>query len=198
MLTRRRLLSLSATSVFAPAILSRSAFAEAGSKWPDRPVHMIVPIAAGGPTDSNARIVAQQLTKFWGQQVVIDNKGGAGTNIGNEFVAHADPDGYTILYGTSSLSSNGALYRALSYSPTNDLAPVSMVSKFPFFMFVPNSSPAKTVKEFIDYAQSKARQARHGISWDWQRTASRRSAVYEHGAHSDDTRAIPRRGAGLY
>jgi len=155
MLTRRRLLALSATSVFAPAVLSRSAFAQAGSKWPDRAVHMIVPIAAGGPTDSNARIVAQQLTKFWGQQVVIDNKGGAGTNIGNEFVAHADPDGYTILYGTSSLSSNGALYRALSYSPTKDLAPVSMVSKFPFFMFVPNSSPAKTVKEFVDYAKSK-------------------------------------------
>ena len=155
MLTRRGLLALSATSAFAPAVLSRSARAEAGTKWPDRTVHMIVPIAAGGPTDSNARIVAEQLTKFWGQQVVIDNKGGAGTNIGNEFVAHSDPDGYTILYGTSSLSSNGALYRALSYSPTKDLAPVSMVSKFPFFMFVPNSSPAKTVKEFVDYAKSK-------------------------------------------
>ena len=155
MLTRRRILAISATSVFAPAVLSRSALAEAESRWPDRPVHMVVPIAAGGPTDSNARIVAEQLTKFWGQQVVVDNKGGAGTNIGNEFVAHADPDGYTILYGTSSLSSNGALYRALSYSPTKDLAPVSMVSKFPFFMFVPNSSPAKTVKEFVDYAKSK-------------------------------------------
>jgi len=116
---------------------------------------MIVPIAAGGPTDTNARLVAEQLSKFWGQQVVVDNKGGAGTNIGNEFVAHADPDGYTILYGTSSLSSNGALYRALSYSPTKDLAPVSMISKFPFFMFVPNSSPARTVKEFVDYAKSK-------------------------------------------
>jgi tripartite-type tricarboxylate transporter receptor subunit TctC len=155
MLTRRRLLALSATSVFAPAVLSRSAHAQAASRWPERPVHMIVPIAAGGPTDSNARLVAQQLTKFWGQQVIIDNKGGAGTNIGNEFVAHADPDGYTILYGTSSLASNGALYRALSYSPTKDLAPVSMVSKFPFFMFVPNSSPAKTVKEFVDDARSK-------------------------------------------
>ena len=155
MLTRRRLLALSTASVFTPSVLSRTTAAHAADKWPSRAVHMIVPIAAGGPTDTNARLVAEQLSKFWGQQVVIDNKGGAGTNIGNEFVAHAEPDGYTILYGTSSLSSNGALYRKLSYSPTKDLAPVSLVSKFPFFMFVPNSSPAKTVKEFVDYAKSK-------------------------------------------
>jgi len=115
---------------------------------------MIVPIAAGGPTDTNARILAEQLSKIWGQQVVVDNKGGAGTNIGNEFVARSEPDGYTILYGTSSLASNGALYRSLSYSPTNDLAPVSLVAKFPFFMFVPNSSPANTVAEFVAAAKA--------------------------------------------
>ena len=152
MLTRRHVIALSAASAFAPSLLTRTARADA---WPDRPVHMIVPIAAGGPTDTNARIVAEQLSKIWGQEVVVDNKGGAGTNIGNEFVAHSDPDGYTILYGTSSLASNGALYRALSYSPTKDLAPVSLVAKFPFFMFVPNSSPAKTVKEFVDYAKTR-------------------------------------------
>jgi tripartite-type tricarboxylate transporter receptor subunit TctC len=151
MLTRRHLIALSAASAIAPSLLHRSALADA---WPSRPVHMIVPIAAGGPTDTNARLVAHQLSKIWGQDVVIDNKGGAGTNIGNEFVARADPDGYTILYGTSSLSSNGALYRALDYSPTKDLAPVSLVAKFPFFMFVPNSSPAKTVAEFIAYAKA--------------------------------------------
>lgn len=124
--------------------------------WPDRTVHMIVPLAAGGPTDVNARIVAEQLAKIWGQQVVIDNKGGAGTNIGNAFVAHADPDGYTLLYGTSSLASNGALYRSLDYNPLTDLSPVSLVARFPFFMFVPNSSPANTVPEFIDYAKAQA------------------------------------------
>ncbi|MGH6674034.1 MAG: Bug family tripartite tricarboxylate transporter substrate binding protein [Xanthobacteraceae bacterium] len=151
MVSRRHFVALSAASIFAPAIFTRTARADA---WPDRPIHMIVPIAAGGPTDTNARLVGKQLSKIWGQDVVIDNKGGAGTNIGNSFVAHSDPDGYTILYGTSSLSSNGALYRALSYSPTKDLAPVSMVAKFPFFMFVPNSSPAKNVKELI--ADAKA------------------------------------------
>jgi tripartite-type tricarboxylate transporter receptor subunit TctC len=116
---------------------------------------MIVPLAAGGPTDVNARIVAEQLAKIWGQQVVIDNKGGAGTNIGNAFVAHSDPDGYTLLFGTSSLASNGALYRSLDYSPTSDLSPVSLVARFPFFMLVPNSSPAKTVPEFIDYVKAQ-------------------------------------------
>jgi tripartite-type tricarboxylate transporter receptor subunit TctC len=115
---------------------------------------MVVPLAAGGPTDVNARIVAEQLSKIWGQQVVIDNKAGAGTNIGNAFVAHSDPDGYTLLFGTSSLASNGALYRSLDYSPTTDLIPISLVAKFPFFMFVPNSSPAKTVKGFIEYVKA--------------------------------------------
>ena len=152
MITRRRLIKLSAASIFAPAIAVRAAWAQA---WPDRPVHMIVPIAAGGPTDTNARIVADQMSKVLGQQVVVDNKSGAGTNIGNAFVAHAEPDGYTILYGTSSLSANGALYRALDYNPIIDFAPVSLVAKFPFFMFVPNSSPAKTVAEFIALAKEK-------------------------------------------
>ena len=150
MLGRRHFLAISATWMFTPRLV-RVAHADT---WPDRTVHMIVPIAAGGPTDTNARIVAEQLSKIWGQQVVIDNKGGAGTNIGNAFVAHSDPDGYTLLYGTSSLASNGALYRSLDYNPITDLTPISLVAKFPFFMFVPNSSPAKTVKEFITYAKA--------------------------------------------
>jgi tripartite-type tricarboxylate transporter receptor subunit TctC len=116
---------------------------------------MIVPFAAGGPTDTYARIVAEQLSNIWNQQVVIDNKGGAGSNIGNAFVAHSGPDGYTMLFGTSSLASNGALYRSLDYSPTTDLTPISLVARCPFFMFVPNSSPAKTVKEFIDYVKAQ-------------------------------------------
>ncbi len=122
---------------------------------------MIVPIAAGGPTDSVARILADPLSKKLGQDVVVENKAGGGTNIGNEFVAHADPDGYTALYGTSSLAANAALYRSLSYNPITDLAPVSLTAKFPFFMFVPNTSPAKTVMEFI--ADAKAHPGKRSI-----------------------------------
>ena len=149
--TRRHLIALCAASAFTPILVP----AARATTWPDRPVHIVVPLAAGGPTDTNARIVAEQLSKIWNQQVVIDNRGGAGTNIGNAFVAHSDPDGYTLLFGTSSLASNAALYRSLDYSPITDLAAISLVAKFPFFMFVPNSSPAKTVKEFIDYVKAQ-------------------------------------------
>jgi tripartite-type tricarboxylate transporter receptor subunit TctC len=150
------LIALSAASAIASGALTRTAAAQKPQpgNWPDRPVHMIVPIAAGGPTDTNARIVADRLSKILGQQVVVDNKGGAGTNIGNEFVARSEPDGYTALYGTSSLAANAALYRALSYNPNTDFAPVSLIAKFPFFMFVPNSSPAKTVAEFVAAAKA--------------------------------------------
>ena len=148
--TRRQSIVLGAASVFVPNLVRAASI----NTWPDRTVHMVVPLAAGGPTDVNARVVAEQLSKIWGQQVVIDNKAGAGTNIGNAFVAHSNPDGYTLLFGTSSLASNGALYRSLDYSPTTDLSPISLVAKFPFFMFVPNSSPARTVKGFIDYVKA--------------------------------------------
>src|SRR6202051_3722657 len=151
-LTRRRLIAFSAVSVLAPKVMTRSAQAEA---WPNRAVRMIVPLAAGGPTDSVARVLAEQLSKRWGEQVAIENKSGGGTNIGCAYVAHADPDGYTVLYGTSSLAVNATLYHALDYDPVTDLAPVSLVAKFPFFMFVPNSSPAKTVMEFVAYAKSR-------------------------------------------
>jgi tripartite-type tricarboxylate transporter receptor subunit TctC len=106
--TRRHLIASAAASVVAPGLICSAR----ASDWPDRTVHLVVPLAAGGPTDVNARVVAEQLGKIWGQQVVIDNKAGAGTNIGNAFVAHSDPDGYTLLFGTSSLASNGALYRS--------------------------------------------------------------------------------------
>lgn len=150
--TRRQIIALTAASAITPTLATRCARA---ATWPDRPVHMIVPLAAGGPTDSVARVLGENLSKLWAQQCVIENKAGGGTNLANAYVAHADPDGYTVLYGTSSLSVNGSLYRTLDYDPMTDLAPISMVAKFPFFMFVPNSSPAKTVSEFIAYAKER-------------------------------------------
>jgi tripartite-type tricarboxylate transporter receptor subunit TctC len=107
---RRYLIALGAAAAFASSLIH----AASENAWRNRPVHMVVPFAAGGPTDTYARIVADRLSTIWGQQVVIDNKGGAGSNIGNAFVAHSGPDGYTLLFGTSSLASNGALYRSHS------------------------------------------------------------------------------------
>jgi tripartite-type tricarboxylate transporter receptor subunit TctC len=153
MITRRRLI-LSAGSVPVPHLIGSAARAQKSPDWPSRVVRIIVPVAAGGPTDTVARVLAEQLSKIWGQQVVVENKGGAGTNLGNEMVVRSDPDGYTVLFATASLAVNRSLYRSLSYDALTDLAPVSLVSRFPFFMFVPNSSPAKSVMEFIAYAKA--------------------------------------------
>jgi len=155
MLTRRHLIA-SAASALAPNLFVRAARAQnPKGDFPNKPVRLIVPVAAGGPTDIVARMLAEKLSKMWGQQVVIENKGGAGTNIGNEYVAQSDPDGYTVLFATASLAVNSSLYRSLNYDPIADFAPVSLVTELAYFVFVPNSSPAHSIKEFIDYAKSR-------------------------------------------
>jgi len=154
MLTRRRLIALCAAPALAPNLFVRAARAQKAD-FPNKPVRLIVPVAAGGPTDIVARMLAEKLSKMWGQQVVIENKGGAGTNIGNEYVAQSDPDGYTVLFATASLAVNSSLYRSLNYDPIADFAPVSLVTQLAYFVFVPNSSPAHSMKEFIDYAKSR-------------------------------------------
>jgi tripartite-type tricarboxylate transporter receptor subunit TctC len=159
MLTRRYLIALSAAQTLAPNLFVRRAHAQTPSTdFPKRPVQFLVPVAAGGPTDIVARMLADKLSKMWGQQVVVENRGGAGTNIGNEFVARADPDGYTVLFATASLAVNTSLYRSLSYDPIADFAPVSLVTQLAYYMFVPNSSPAHSLKQFIDYAKSRPGQ----------------------------------------
>jgi tripartite-type tricarboxylate transporter receptor subunit TctC len=156
MLTRRHLIALSAAPALAPNLFVRAARAQnPKGDFPNKPVRLIVPVAAGGPTDIVARMLAEKLSKMWGQQVVIENKGGAGTNIGNEYVAQSDPDGYTVLFATASLAVNSSLYRSLNYDPIADFAPVSLVTELAYFVFVPNSSPAHSIKEFIDYAKSR-------------------------------------------
>ena len=156
MLTRRHLIALSAASALAPNLFVRAGHTQnPKGDFPNKPVRLIVPVAAGGPTDIVARMLAEKLSKMWGQQVVIENKGGAGTNIGNEYVAQSDPDGYTVLFATASLAVNSSLYRSLNYDPIADFAPVSLVTELAYFVFVPNSSPAHSIKEFIDYAKSR-------------------------------------------
>jgi tripartite-type tricarboxylate transporter receptor subunit TctC len=95
-----------------------------------------------------------RLSTIWGQQAVIENKPGAGTNIGAAAVASSDPDGYTMFLGTSSLATSRLLYRSLAYA-ISDLAPVTLVCMFPLLMVVPNSSPAKSVSDFIAFAREK-------------------------------------------
>ena len=159
MLTRRHLIALSAVQAFPPNLLIRGVRAQTPKvDFPSKPVRIIVPVAAGGPTDIVARMLADKLSKIWDQQVFIENKGGAGTNIGNEYAARSDPDGYTVLFATASIAANTSLYRKLSYDPIADFAPVSLVTQLVYFVFVPNSSPAHSLKEFLDYVRSRPGQ----------------------------------------
>lgn len=155
MFTRRRLIALSVAQVLAPGLLGHAGHAQtATTGFPKKPVRVIVPVAAGGPTDIVARMLAEKLSRMWGQEVFIENKGGAGTNIGNEYAARSDPDGYTVLFGTASLAVNSSLYRSLNYDPIADFAPVSLVTRLAYFVFVPNSSPVHSISDLIDYAKS--------------------------------------------
>jgi len=155
MFTRRRLLAASAASVFAPAIVSSAASAQGGSAWPTKPVRMIVPYPPGGGADTIARVVANSLSKMWGQQVVIENRTGAGTNIGTEAAAKSEPDGYTFLLCTGSFAINPFLYKSLGYDPIKDFAAITVLVEYPNIMSVPNTSSARTVAEFIELAKKK-------------------------------------------
>jgi tripartite-type tricarboxylate transporter receptor subunit TctC len=155
MLTRRHLIALAAAPALAPSLLVCAGRAQTPkADFPSKPVRIVVPVAAGGPTDIVARMLAEKLSAKWGQQVVVENKGGAGTNIGNEYVAQSEPDGYTVLFATASLAVNTSLYRSLSYDPIADFAPVSLVTQLAYFVFVPNSSPARSIKELIAHAKA--------------------------------------------
>ena len=154
MATRRHIIALAIAQAFVLNLLINAAPAQAQAAYPSKTVRIIVPVAAGGPTDLVARMLADKLSKTWGQQVIVENKPGAGTNIGNEFAARANPDGHTILFATGSLAVNKSLYRSLAYDAVKDFAPVSLVTEGAYFAFVPNSSPAKTLKQFIDHVKA--------------------------------------------
>jgi tripartite-type tricarboxylate transporter receptor subunit TctC len=123
--------------------------------WPSRPIMAIVPFPPAGNVDITARLVADPVSKALGQTMVVDNRPGAGGNIGNEVVAHAAPDGYTILFTQGGIAVNQFLYKNLKYDEARDFIPVSLLVLVPNVLVVPASSPAKTFKELVDYAKTK-------------------------------------------
>jgi tripartite-type tricarboxylate transporter receptor subunit TctC len=151
-LKRRQLLPLAALCVLMPAA-PRIAGAQS---YPFKPVRLVVPAPPGGTFDIVARLVAGALSPKLGQQIVVDNRGGAGTNLGTGLVAHAAPDGYTLLLAGSPGAINATLYTNLDFSFARDIAPVAGIERAPLIMTVNPALPAGTVRDFIGYAKVKA------------------------------------------
>src|SRR6516162_2608829 len=149
-LRRRKFLHLTATAVTL-RLASRYAWAQA---YPTRPVRIIVGFPAGIAPDIVARVVGQALSDRLGQQFVVENRPGAGSNIAAEFVVRAPPDGYTLLLAVSSSAINATLYSNLSFNFSRDIVPVAMIGLGPFAMVVNPKLPTKSVPEFIAYAKT--------------------------------------------
>ena len=130
--------------------------------YPAKPIRIIVPLAAGGPGDVLARAIGQKLSEQVGQSVVIDNRPGANTNVGSEFVAKAPADGYTLLATASTLTINPSLYPALPYDAIKDFAPITLIGTTPLILVVHPSLPVKSVKELITLAKSRPAQLKYG------------------------------------
>jgi tripartite-type tricarboxylate transporter receptor subunit TctC len=159
MISRRRWMQWSAASMLALmfALLGDAALAQAPTEtqaWPTRFIRLVVPFPPGGGADAIARILSVRLSEIWGQQVVIENRGGASGNLAAEAVAHSAPDGYTIFLAGDFQATNLFLYPKLSYDPVADFVPVTLVVQYPNAMVVPNSSPAHSVEAFIAHAKA--------------------------------------------
>jgi tripartite-type tricarboxylate transporter receptor subunit TctC len=148
---RRRLIALAAAGVLAPVVGGRTAPSAEG--WPSRVIKLVVPFTPGGGIDSIGRIIGARLSEIWGQQVVIENKPGAGGNIASEFVARSAPDGYTMYITAAGLAVNQYLFVTVNYDPLADFAPVTLICLFPNVLVVPNSSSLRSVGDLI--AQAK-------------------------------------------
>lgn len=149
MITRR-------TSLLAmPALLGLSASPRAQDNYPNRPIKMIVPFAAGGPADVVGRIVAADLPAKLGQQIVVENKSGAGVVVGTAAVAAAPPDGYTVLLSTIAHSIAPSMFKSLPYDPIKDFAPVGLIGAVPLVMVVLPSLGAKNVQDVVALAKAK-------------------------------------------
>ena len=127
----------------------------AAQSWPTKPIKLVVPYPPGGGTDVIARIVQEPLSQALGQQLIIDNRGGAGGSIGSDIVAKSPADGYTVLFTLSSHTINPAIYPKLAFDTEKDFLPVSLVASLPQILVANPDFPAKTVKEVIDLAKAK-------------------------------------------
>jgi tripartite-type tricarboxylate transporter receptor subunit TctC len=175
-------------------ICTHSAKAASAQDWPKRAVTLVVPFAAGGGTDVMARIIAGPMSKTLGQDVVVQNKGGAGGMIGAAQVARAEPDGYTILFGSRSAAIDMTLYRHPSYSLQNDLAPIVLVAVQPTILVARKDLPVNDLHDFIGYLRRNASTIKMG-SAGVGATGFVDCAIFN-GTVGVKINAIPYRGSG--
>ncbi len=146
---RRQLLQSAVSAALLPSLV------QAQDKYPSKPITWVCPYAAGGNADSRSRQVAKAMSAILGQPIIIDNKAGAGGNIGTEVIARAKPDGYTIGMGNfAPLAVNHALFKKLNFDPANDVVPIGLIEKGPLILMVRNDSPYKSVKDIVAAAKA--------------------------------------------
>jgi tripartite-type tricarboxylate transporter receptor subunit TctC len=190
MLARRRFIMLGGAAIAASA-LARAARAQT---FPSRFVRLVVPFPPGGAVDNAARIIAHRLSEMWGQQMVIENKGGAGGNLAAQAVLQAEADGYTVYICSIGHAINQFIYRSLGYDPVADFAPVTLMCVYPNILAVPNSSPDRGVLDLIARAKAepgKVTYASSGIGTSLHLAGE----LFKRMAGVDLTH-IPYRGAG--
>ena len=187
---RRKFMHLGAAAAALPAV-ARIANAQA---YPSRPVRIIVPFAAGGGTDITARVIAQWLSERLGQQFVVENRPGGGTNIGTEAATKATPDGYTLLMVGTSNVINPTLYDKLNFNFIRDIVPIAGVIRAPFVLDVNPSIPVKTVPEFIAYV--KANPGKVNMASSGSGSASHMTGELFKMMAGVDMQHVPYRGGG--
>ena len=141
-------------SLLSVAVVLLWSFVAAAQSYPTKPITIVVPFAAGGPTDTVTRVVGQQMSKSLGQTVLVENVGGVGGNLGNEKVAKAQPDGYTVLLMHIGISTSATLYRNLRYDALTDLEPIGLVTTVPMTMIARKDFPPSNIKELVDYVKA--------------------------------------------
>jgi tripartite-type tricarboxylate transporter receptor subunit TctC len=177
------------------ALLALTVPAGAQQDWPTRPVTMVIPFAAGGPTDVLGRVMAERISQILGQQVVVENVGGAGGMTGSQRVAKAEPNGSQFLLGTvGTHAQNQTLYKKPAYHAATDFAPVVLIAEVPLILITRKDFPASTLQEFITYA--KANQGKMTFGSAGAGSATHLGCVLLNSALGVDISHVPYRGTG--
>lgn len=174
---------------------AQTAPAQTVTAWPTRPITLVVPFPAGGGNDAMARIVADKLSAVLGQQVIVDNRGGGGGNIGTRAVARAQPDGYTLLLGhTGTISVNPSLFAGAGYDPRKDFAPIGLMASMPVALLAHPSFPGKTIADVI--AAAKKAPGTLGIGTSAVGTGGYMTAELFKASAGVDVTLVPYKGTG--